>query len=331
MVKYLGRRALYMAVTLLAISLVVFVIISLPPGDFVTALRAKYSVMGQGLTESDVQALRVRYGLDGNLLQQYWSWITQIILHGDLGMSFEHSKPVADVIGPRLGATLGISLITLLMTWALAFPIGVYSAVKQHSIGDYAVTTIGFLGLAVPNFLIALILIYFSVTWFGSVPSGLCSPEWCEASWNLGKLLDLLGHLWVPMVVIGTAGVAGLVRIIRNNLLDELRRPYVTAARARGVPERRLLRRYPLRVALNPFVSTIGWVLPLLLVGDIVVGQILSLPTLGPVLLGALKAQDMYLAGSIIMVLSVVTVLGTLISDLLLGWLDPRIRLGHQR
>ncbi len=331
MVKYLGRRALYMAATLLAISLVVFVIISLPPGDFVTALRAKYSVMGQGLTESDVQALRVRYGLDGNLLQQYWSWITQIILHGDLGMSFEHSKPVADVIGPRLGATLGISLITLLMTWALAFPIGVYSAVKQHSIGDYAVTTIGFLGLAVPNFLIALILIYFSVTWFGSVPSGLCSPEWCEASWNLGKLLDLLGHLWVPMVVIGTAGVAGLVRIIRNNLLDELRRPYVTAARARGVPEGRLLRRYPLRVALNPFVSTIGWVLPLLLVGDIVVGQILSLPTLGPILLGALKAQDMYLAGSIIMVLSVVTVLGTLISDLLLGWLDPRIRLGHQR
>ncbi|HEU5130033.1 MAG TPA: ABC transporter permease [Glycomyces sp.] len=331
MVKYLGRRALYMAATLLAISLVVFVIISLPPGDFVTALRAKYSVMGQGLTETDVQALRVRYGLDGNLLQQYWSWITQIILHGDLGMSFEHSKPVADVIGPRLGATLGISLITLLMTWALAFPIGVYSAVKQHSIGDYAVTTIGFLGLAVPNFLIALIFIYFSVTWFGSVPSGLCSPEWCEASWNLGKLLDLLGHLWVPMIVIGTAGVAGLVRIIRNNLLDELRRPYVTAARARGVPERRLLRRYPLRVALNPFVSTIGWVLPLLLVGDIVVGQILSLPTLGPILLGALKAQDMYLAGSIIMVLSVVTVLGTLISDLLLGWLDPRIRLGHQR
>ncbi len=331
MVKYLGRRALYMAATLLAISLVVFVIISLPPGDFVTALRAKYSVMGQGLTETDVQALRVRYGLDGNLLQQYWSWITQIILHGDLGMSFEHSKPVADVIGPRLGATLGISLITLLMTWALAFPIGVYSAVKQHSIGDYAVTTIGFLGLAVPNFLIALIFIYFSVTWFGSVPSGLCSPEWCEASWNLGKLLDLLGHLWVPMIVIGTAGVAGLVRIIRNNLLDELRRPYVTAARARGVPEGRLLRRYPLRVALNPFVSTIGWVLPLLLVGDIVVGQILSLPTLGPILLGALKAQDMYLAGSIIMVLSVVTVLGTLISDLLLGWLDPRIRLGHQR
>ncbi|WP_035749619.1 ABC transporter permease [Glycomyces sp. NRRL B-16210] len=331
MVKYLGRRAFYMAATLLAISLVVFVIISLPPGDFVTALRAKYSVMGQGLTEADVQALRVRYGLDGNLLQQYWNWITRIVFHGDLGMSFEHSKPVADVIGPRLGATLGISVITLFVSWGIAFPIGVYSAVKQHSIGDYAATTIGFLGLAVPNFLIALIFIYFSVTWFGSVPSGLCSPEWCDASWNLGKLLDLLGHLWIPMVVIGTAGVAGLVRIIRNNLLDELRRPYVTAARARGVPEGRLLRRYPLRVALNPFFSTIGWVLPLLLVGDIVVGQILSLPTLGPILLAALKAQDMYLAGSIIMVLSVVTVVGTLISDLLLGWLDPRIRLGHQK
>lgn len=331
MVKYLGRRALYMAATLLAISLVVFVIISLPPGDFVTALRAKYAVMGQGLTEADVQALRVRYGLDGNIFQQYWNWITQIVFHGNLGMSFEHSKPVADVIGPRLGATLGVSLITLFVSWGIAFPLGVYSAVKQHSIGDYTATTIGFLGLAVPNFLIALIFIYFSVTWFGSVPSGLCSPEWCDASWNLGKLLDFLGHLWIPMIVIGTAGVAGLVRIIRNNLLDELRRPYVTAARARGVPEKRLLRRYPLRVALNPFFSTIGWVLPLLLVGDIVVGQILSLPTLGPILLAALKAQDMYLAGSIIMVLSVVTVIGTLISDLLLGWLDPRIRLGNQK
>ncbi|GAA1664809.1 ABC transporter permease [Glycomyces endophyticus] len=331
MVRYLGRRALYMAATLLAISLVVFVIISLPPGDYVTALQAKYNVMGQGLTPSDVADLRMRYGLDGNLLQQYWHWITQIVLHGDLGMSFEHSKPVEDVIAPRLGWTIAVSLITLLVTWALAFPIGVYSAVKQHSAGDYAVTTVGFLGLATPNFLIALVFIYFSVTWFGTVPSGLCSPEWCDAPWNLGRLLDLFGHLWIPMIVIGTGGVAGLVRIIRNNLLDELRRPYVTAARARGVPEGALLRRYPLRVALNPFVSTIGWVLPLLLVGDIVVGQILSLPTLGPILLGALKSQDMYLAGSVIMVLSVVTVIGTLVSDLLLGWLDPRIRLGHQR
>ncbi|WP_460541863.1 ABC transporter permease [Glycomyces halotolerans] len=331
MVRFLGRRAVYMAATLLAISLVVFVIISLPPGDFVTALEARYAVQGQRLGAEEVAELRARYGLDGNIFQQYWHWITQIVLHGDLGMSFEHQKPVKEVIGARLGATLGVSVATLLATWAMAFPIGAYSAVKQHSIGDYAATTIGFLGLATPNFLIALIFIYFSVSWFGSVPSGLCSPEWCDAAWNFGKLLDLLGHLWIPIIVIGTAGVAGLVRIIRNNLLDELRRPYVTAARARGVPEGRLLRRYPLRVALNPFVSTIGWVLPLLLVGDIVVGQILGLPTLGPILLGALKGQDMYLAGSIIMVLSLVTVIGTLISDLLLGWLDPRIRLGHQR
>ncbi|WP_026922949.1 ABC transporter permease [Glycomyces arizonensis] len=331
MVRFLGRRAVYMAATLLAISLVVFVIVSLPPGDFVTALEARYAVQGQRLTLAEVADLRVRYGLDGNILQQYWHWFTQIVLHGDLGMSFEHQKPVREVIGSRLGATLGISVITLLVSWGIAFPIGVYSAVRQRSVGDYAVTTVGFLGLATPNFLIALIFIYFSVSWFGSVPSGLCSPEWCDASWNLGKLLDLFGHLWIPMIVIGTAGVAGLVRIIRNNLLDELHRPYVTAARARGVPERQLLRRYPLRVALNPFVSTIGWVLPLLLVGDIVVGQILGLPTLGPILLGALKSQDMYLAGSIIMVLSVVTVIGTLISDMLLGWLDPRIRLGHQR
>lgn len=331
MVRFLGRRAVYMAATLVAISLVVFVIVSLPPGDFVTALESRYAVQGQRLTLAEVADLRVRYGLDGNILQQYWHWFTQIVLHGDLGMSFEHQKPVREVIGSRLGATLGISVITLLVSWGIAFPIGVYSAVKQRSVGDYAVTTVGFLGLATPNFLIALIFIYFSVSWFGSVPSGLCSPEWCDASWNLGKLLDLFGHLWIPMIVIGTAGVAGLVRIIRNNLLDELHRPYVTAARARGVPERQLLRRYPLRVALNPFVSTIGWVLPLLLVGDIVVGQILGLPTLGPILLGALKSQDMYLAGSIIMVLSVVTVIGTLISDMLLGWLDPRIRLGHQR
>lgn len=329
--QFLGRRVFYMAATLLAISLVVFVIISLPPGDFVTALEARYAVQGTRLTPDEVAQLRVRYGLDGNILQQYWHWFSQIVLHGDLGMSFEHQKPVNEVIGARLGATLGISLITLLVTWALAFAIGIYSAVKQRSIGDYAATTIGFLGLATPNFLIALIFIYLSVSWFGSVPSGLCSPEWCDASWNLGKLLDLLGHLWIPMIVIGTAGVAGLIRVIRNNLLDELRRPYVTAARARGVPEGRLLRRYPLRVALNPFVSTIGWVLPILLVGDIVTGQILGLPTLGPILLGALKSQDMYLAGSIIMVLSLVTVIGTLISDLLLGWLDPRIRLGSQR
>ncbi|WP_372451546.1 ABC transporter permease [Glycomyces salinus] len=331
MVQFLGRRVFYMAATLLAISLVVFVIISLPPGDFVTALEARYAVQGTRLTPDEVAQLRARYGLDGNVFQQYWHWFSQIVLHGDLGMSFEHQKPVKEVIGARLGATLGISLITLVVTWVLAFAIGIYSAVKQRSIGDYAATTVGFLGLATPNFLIALIFIYFSVSWFGSVPSGLCSPEWCDASWNLGKLLDLLGHLWIPMIVIGTAGVAGLIRVIRNNLLDELRRPYVTAARARGVPEGRLLRRYPLRVALNPFVSTIGWVLPVLLVGDIVTGQILGLPTLGPILLGALKSQDMYLAGSIIMVLSLVTVIGTLISDFLLGWLDPRIRLGNQR
>jgi peptide/nickel transport system permease protein len=329
--RYVLRRLLLMVPTLVAISLVVFLVINLPPGDYVTSLQVRYSTLGLGLTDQEVATLRARYGLDGNIFQQYWHWFSQIVLRGDLGMSFEHERPVRDIVGPRLGATLGVSLVTLLVSWGIAFPLGVYSAVKQHSIGDYTATTVGFLGLATPNFLIALIFIYFSVNWWGKVPSGLCSPQWCDSAWNLGKFIDLLGHLWIPMIVIGTAGVAGLVRIIRNNLLDELRRPYVTAARARGVPEGRLLRRYPLRVALNPFFSTIGWVLPLLLVGDIVVGQILSLPTLGPILLNALRAQDMYLAGSIIMILSLVTVIGTLISDLLLGWLDPRIRLGYER
>jgi peptide/nickel transport system permease protein len=326
--RYVLRRLLYMIPTLFAISIVVFIIIQLPPGDIVTSLLARRGAAGDNLTFTEMEALREYYGVNDPILVQYWRWISGILLEGNFGTSIEYVRPVNGLIGERIPWTIAMGVSTLIASWVIAFPIGIYAAVRQYSIGDYVATTFGFLGLATPHFLIALILMYFTLNWFGYVPAGLCSPEWCDSAWNLGKLIDFLGHMWVPMLVLGTAGTAGLIRILRANLLDELHKPYVVAARARGVPERRLLRRYPLRVALNPFVSTVGWVLPLIFAGDIIVGQILGLPTMGPLLLGALKAQDMYLAGSLIMIISVLTVIGTLVSDLLLGWLDPRVRFG---
>ena len=262
---------------------------------------------------------------------QYGKWITGIVLHGDFGQSFQWNRPVIDLILDRLPLTILISVATILFTWLVSFPIGVYSAVNQYSIGDYIATTIGFLGLAVPNFLIALVLMYIGLEYFGHSVGGLFSPEFVDAPWTWAKFVDLLAHLWVPVVVLGTAGTAALIRILRANLLDELHKPYVVAARARGGTEGSLLVKYPLRVALNPFVSTIGWLLPLLISGDIIVGRVLSLPTTGPLLLNALISQDMYLAGSIIMIVSVLTVIGTLLSDILLAWLDPRIRLQARR
>jgi peptide/nickel transport system permease protein len=328
MLRYVLRRLLYMIPTLLAISLVVFVIIQLPPGDIVTSLLARRGAAGDNLSFQEMAALREFYGLNDPIWVQYTTWMSHILLEGDFGTSIEYTRPVNQLISERIPWTLAMGIATLLATWIIAFPIGIYAAVRQYSVGDYVATTFGFLGLATPPFLIALLLMFFTLNWFDYVPAGLCSPEWCDSPWNLGKLIDFFGHMWVPMLVIGTGGTAGLIRILRANLLDELRKPYVVAARARGVPERRLLRRYPLRVALNPFVSTIGWVLPLIFAGDIIVGQILGLPTIGPLLLQALRAQDMYLAGSLIMIISVLTVIGTLVSDLLLAWLDPRVRFG---
>jgi peptide/nickel transport system permease protein len=327
--SFLARRVLYMVPTLLAISMVVFLIINLPPGDFVTSLVAYRRQQGQVVGPEEIAGFRAFYGLDEPIFVQYWYWISRLF-QGDLGRSFEYTRPVAELVAERLPDTLLLAVGALLFTWLLAFPIGVYAAVKQYSVGDYVATTIGFLGLATPNFLLALVLMYLGFTYFGYVPAGLCSPEFCDAAWNLGKLLDLFAHLWLPIVVVGTAGMAGLIRILRANLLDELRKPYVVAARARGVPERRLLVRYPLRVALNPFLSTVGWVLPALFAGDIVVGQVLGLPTIGPLLLNALRQQDMYLAGALIMIISVLTMVGTLVSDVLLAWMDPRVRLGAE-
>lgn len=327
MLSFMLRRVAYMIPTLFLISVVAFMIIALPPGDYLTTLIAQMRSQGGGVDPGRIAALKVRYGLDSPVYVQYLKWISAIVLHGDFGESFQLNRSVADVLGQRLPLTVTIAVFTLFFTWLIAFPVGVYSAVRQYTVGDYIATTIGFLGLAVPNFLIALVLMFIGYRYFGQSVGGLFSPAYIDAGWNLGKLVDLLSHLWVPVVVLGMSGTAGLIRILRANLLDELRKPYVVAARARGVPERRLIMKYPLRVALNPFISTVGWILPVLVSGEVIVAQVLSLPTTGPVLLSSLLSQDMYLAGSIILIMSTLTVIGTLLSDFALAWLDPRVRL----
>ncbi|AKH86400.1 ABC transporter permease [Streptomyces sp. CNQ-509] len=315
--------------TLFGISVVAFAIIQLPPGDFLTTLAARLENQGDRMDEAQMSALRERYGLGEPVYEQYGKWVSAIVLHGDFGESFEYGKSVSSLVMDRLPLTVVLAVSTLLATWLLAFPVGLYSAVRQYSVGDYVATTVGFLGLAIPNFMIALVLMYLGHSVFGMSVGGLYSPEYEDAAWNLGKFLDLLSHLWVPVLVLGAAGTAGLVRVLRANLLDELRKPYVVAARARGMPERRLVLKYPLRVALNPFVSNVGYVLPALVSGEVIVSQVLSLPTTGPLLLGALRSQDMYLASSIILIVSLLTVIGTLLSDVLLAWLDPRVRLAQ--
>ncbi|GLQ56172.1 ABC transporter permease [Devosia nitrariae] len=327
MLAFILKRILWMIPTLIAISIVAFIIIQLPPGDYLTTVIAELTNQGGRVDPEQVLALRERYGLDQPIWVQYFTWISGIVLRGDFGQSFEWDRPVTALVMARLPMTMLISIGTLFVTWVVAFPIGLYSAVRQYSAGDYIATTIGFIGLAVPNFMIALVLMYIGFEYFGQSVGGLHSPQYVDAPWSFAKFLDLLAHLWVPIIVLGAAGTAALIRILRANLLDELHKPYVVAARARGVPERVMLVKYPLRVALNPFVSTIGWILPMLISGDIVVGRVLSLPTTGPLLLNALISQDMYLAGSIILIVSVLTVIGTLISDILLAWLDPRVRL----
>ncbi|AZM50450.1 MULTISPECIES: ABC transporter permease [unclassified Streptomyces] len=329
MLSYLARRCLYMIPTLFGISVVAFAIIQLPPGDFLTTLAARLENQGDRMDEAQMSALRERYGLGEPVYEQYGKWVSAIVLHGDFGESFEYGKSVSSLVMDRLPLTVVLAVSTLLATWLLAFPVGLYSAVRQYSVGDYVATTVGFLGLAIPNFMIALVLMYLGHSVFGMSVGGLYSPEYEDAAWNLGKFLDLLSHLWVPVLVLGAAGTAGLVRVLRANLLDELRKPYVVAARARGMPERRLVLKYPLRVALNPFVSNVGYVLPALVSGEVIVSQVLSLPTTGPLLLGALRSQDMYLASSIILIVSLLTVIGTLLSDVLLAWLDPRVRLAQ--
>lgn len=330
MLRFVGRRVLYMVPTLLLISVVSFAIIQLPPGDYLTSYVATLQAQGVSVERAQVAALEARYGLNEPIYVQYWKWISGILFHLDFGFSFEWNLPVSRLLANTLPFTIILSLATIVFIWVVSVPIGLYSAVRQYSIGDYLATTVGFLGLAIPNFLLALVLMWIMFSVFGWSVGGLFSPEYEDAPWSLGRLVDLLAHLWIPVVVIGTAGTASLIRILRANLLDELRKPYVVAARARGVPERRLLVKYPVRVAMNPLFSTIGWILPSLISADVIVSTVLSLQTTGPLLLRSLLSQDMYLAGSIIMLGAVLTVIGTLVSDLALAWLDPRVRLRYR-
>lgn len=326
MFGYLIHRLLIMIPTLLVISAITFVIIQLPPGDYLSAYVAELQSQGESVSEAKIAFLREQYGFDRPMWQQYGIWVIGM-LQGDFGFSFEYNLPVTEIVGDRLWLTFLVSFTTILFTWAVSFPIGVYSATHQYSWGDYGLTFLGFIGLATPNFLLALVLLYVANTYFGTSFGGLMEAKFIGQAWTIDKVLSVLEHLWVPVVVIGTSGTAGMIRRLRANLLDELQKQYVVTARAKGLPPIRLLLKYPLRVALNPFVADIGNMLPQVVSGAAIVSVVLSLPTTGPMLLDALRSQDMYLAGSFLIFLASLTVVGVFLSDIALAMLDPRIRL----
>lgn len=327
MLEYLAKRSFLALITIFMISMISFIIIQLPPGDYVTTYVARLRDSGDQALIEQAESLRKLYGLDQPMIVQYFKWISQFV-RGDFGFSMLFNLPVTKVIGTRLWMTVIITLGAIMLTWIIALPIGIYSAVKQYSFGDYTATLIGFLGLAVPDFLLALVVMYAAFKFLGKNVGGLFSSvEMYLAPWSLAKVQDLLAHLWLPAIILGLSGTARLIRIMRNNLLDELSKPYVITARAKGVPEIKVILKYAVRVALNPFISTIGYILPQVVSGGIIVAIVLGLPTVGPTLYSALISQDMYLAGAIILMIGVMTVIGTLISDLLLVWADPRIRM----
>ena len=327
MATYIARRLLIMVPTLIAISIIVFIIIQLPPGDYLTTQIAEMQARGEAVDQGKIEFLRAQYGLDRPMHEQYLVWVWGL-LHGDLGYSFEYNLPVADVVGERLFLTFVVSFSTIIFTWAVSFPIGVYSATHQYSWTDHGLTFLGFLGLATPNFLLALVLLYLGNVWFGASIGGLMDEQYIGQPMSMAKFGSILGHLWIPVIAIGTSGTAAMIRRLRANLLDELHKQYVVTAKAKGLPPFRALVKYPLRMALNPFIADIGNLLPQIISGAAIVSVVLSLPTTGPMLLSALRSQDMYLAGSFLMFLAMLTVVGVLLSDLALAMLDPRIRLG---
>ncbi|SHO66258.1 peptide/nickel transport system permease protein [Pseudoxanthobacter soli DSM 19599] len=336
MLAYIIRRTLAMIPTLAVISFLIFVVIQLPPGDYLSNQIAELRSSGEAASIAKVEFLRKEFSLDRPFLERYLIWVGAWpgphgfdgLLQGNWGWSFEYDKPVADVVGPTLPLTIILNLATVLFVYVVSFPIGIYSATRQYSWGDYGFTLIGYIGLAVPNFLFGLILLYLANRWFGLSIGGLMDPRYVDAPWSWAKAMSILGHLIVPTIVIGTAGTAGMIRRLRANLLDEIHRQYVVTARAKGLSERKLLVKYPLRMALNPFIADIGHLLPSLVSGSVIVSVVLNLPTVGPVLLDALRSLDQFLAAFILMFVALLTVVGMLISDLLLGVLDPRIRLG---
>lgn len=326
MIAYIVRRFLIMIPLMILISIMIFFVIQLPPGDYLTTYISSLQASGVELDEREIQGLVRQYGLDRSVFEQYYIWVRGIITRGDFGWSFQWQRPVNAVIASRLPMTIAIGLASLLLVWIMAIPIAILSATRQYSVFDYIFTFLGFIGLAMPPFLLALVVLWVVYSTTGLAITGLFSREFAEAPWSFAKVLDLIRNGWVPVVIIGIAGTAGLIRVLRATLLDELRKQYVVTARAKGLSENRLLVKYPIRIAMNPVFSTIGWILPGLISGQVIVAIVLNLQTLGPALLRATLSQDMYLAGSIVLILAFLTVVGTFISDLLLAWLDPRIR-----
>ena len=327
MLAYIVQRVLLIIPMLIAISILSFAVIQLPPGDFLTSYVAQLRQEGDEVDEAELESLRQRYGLGQPAYVQYFKWIYGVLVKGDWGQSFEWQKPVSELIWERLGLTMALSMGALLVGWFIAIPVGVYSATHQYSWLDYLMTTFSFIGLGTPGFLLALIVLFLAQSWLGMNVGGLFSDDYVLAPWSWPKIVDMLKHIWVPMLIVAVNGTAGNIRITRANLLDELNKPYVETARAKGVRERALIWKYPVRVALNPFFSTVGWSLASLVSGTTLVAMVLSLQTTGPLLLRSLTSQDMYLAGSFLFLLSTLTVIGTLLSDVLLAVVDPRIRL----
>jgi len=327
MIRFVINRFVYMILTLAAVSMVAFVLIQLPPGDFADSYANKRQQAGAPIKVEELDEIRRRLGIDKPWYIQYGKWISNMVLEGDMGYSWEWRRPVSDLIAERLPLTLLLAFSTLILMYGLAIPIGIYSAVRQYSVTDHIFSTVGYVGLAIPNFLLALILMYLGQQWFGQSVGGLFSPEYQDAPWSWPRVVNLAEHLWVPVVVLGTAGTAYLIRTIRASTLDELDKMYVMAARAGGLSPIRLLLKYPVRMALNPIVATLGWRLTYVISGAPIVGVVMSLPDTGPLFLHALLNQDMYLAGGMVLIYCAFTIIGTFISDLLLVLLDPRIRM----
>ena len=327
MFRYFVQRLLVMIPTLIVISIAIFVIIQAPPGDWIETYIAQLESQGEAVDPAKIEFLRKTYGLDLPFYMQYLKWAGGLV-QGDLGFSFEHSLPVNEVVGDRLWLTVVVSLASIVFVWVISFPIAVYSAVRQYSIGDYLFTFLGYIGLATPSFLLALILLYLAKEYFDISIGGLMDPQYMNAPWSWDKFQSILSHLWIPVLVIGLPGTAGMIRRLRANLLDELNKQYVTTGRAKGLPPGRLLVKYPLRISLNPFIADIGSLLPELISGSVIVSVVMALPLTGPMLLDSLRSQDMYLAGSFLMFMAFLTVIGVFISDIMLALLDPRIRLG---
>jgi peptide/nickel transport system permease protein len=325
MIRFLARRILYMVVTLILVSMISFLIIELPPGDYLDAYVSNLINQGGSVDQAQIAALRSYYGLDRPTYVRYFKWMKGMS-HGDFGRSLQWSQPVIKLIGDRLPWSLFISLTGLLVVYLIGIPVGVYSATHQYSAGDYIFTFLSFLGVGMPTFLIAIICLWFYFQATGDAAVGLFSRQYATAAWSFGRFLDLLKHLWLPALITGVTGTAGLIRTMRANLLDELQKPYVVVARAKGLTERRTLYKYPFRIALNPIISTVGWTLPTLVNGELLTSMVLGLPTIAPMFLDALLSQDMFLAGSIVFILSGLTIIGTFVSDMLLAWVDPRIR-----